>query len=80
MEPAWIQFESAHKSKVNLTFINVDEKTTPEFKRFSKVNTQPTIPVTYWLDRRGKILSQKVGQMSLAELSSSTKAAMSKAR
>ena len=34
MEPAWTQFESFYKSKVNLVMINADEDKTPEFKKY----------------------------------------------
>ena len=81
MEPAWTQFESTYKKKVNLVMINTDESTTPEFKKYSKIgDTVDGIPATFWLDSKGKVLKSKVGSMDAKQLSSETEAAAKTAK
>lgn len=81
MEPAWTQFESTYKSKVNLVMINVDEDKTLEFKKYMKIRGKDQmIPATYWVDNTGKILQSKVGGMSAAQLQAETKTAAEKVR
>lgn len=79
MEPAWTQFESAFKKKVNLVMINVDLTAAPEFKKYGKYGNDG-IPATYWLDSKGKVLQSKVGGLSAKQLGDETTAASKKAR
>ena len=76
MEPAWTQFESAQQGKVNLVKINVDQKSTPEFKKYEAIiSGVQAIPTTLWLDQNGKVIDSKVGGMSAEELTRQTEAA-----
>ena len=73
MEPAWTQFESAYKKKVNLVMVNVDETTTAEFKKYGKTQQKfDGIPLTLWVDSKGKILKSNVGSMDARQLGSET--------
>ncbi len=81
MEPAWTQFESAYKKKINLVMINTDETGTPEYKKYSKMgDTVEGIPSTFWLDAKGKVLKSKLGGMNAKQLSSETDAVSKKAK
>ncbi|MFN8609095.1 MAG: hypothetical protein U0931_16285 [Vulcanimicrobiota bacterium] len=81
MEPAWTQFESTYKSKVNLIMINVDEDKTAEFKKYMKIRGKDQmIPATYWVDAQGKVLQSKVGGMSATQLGAETDSAAKRAR
>lgn len=63
------QFESNYKSKVNLVSINVDETTTPEFKKYGKLgDLSDSIPFTIWIDPNQKVLDKAVGGLSAADL------------
>ena len=81
MEPAWTQFESTYKGKVNLVMINVDEDKTAEFKKYMPLRGKDQmIPATYWVDSKGKVLQTKIGGMDAAQLGKETDAAAKKAR
>lgn len=81
MEPAWTQFESTYKSKVNLVMINVDEDKTPEFKKYMKIRGKDQmIPATYWMDSHGKVLQSKIGGLEASQLATETESAVKKAR
>jgi hypothetical protein len=69
MEPAWTQFESTFKTKANIVFINVDEKTNPLAKQYAeyKKGSGGYIPYTVWL-KNGKVVDQHVGGLELADL------------
>ena len=73
MEPAWTQFESTYKKKINLVMINTDETTTPEFKKYGKIQEKyDGIPLTLWIDAKGKVLKSNLGGMDAKQLSSET--------
>jgi len=81
MEPAMQAFESSYKSKANMVMINVDEKGTPEYKKYSAlVDKVGSIPFTVWLDSKGNSLGEKIGGLSEQELASRTDAAAKKAK
>ena len=79
MEPAMAQFESKYKKTLNLVSINVDDKGTPEQKKYSKIGPD-AIPFTVWLDSKGKPIDQQVGLMTFDQLVERTEAAIKKAR
>jgi hypothetical protein len=81
MEPAWTQFESTQKSKVNIAFMNVDEKSSPEMMQYGKLlqKSGGSIPYTAWLDSKGHVLDQQVGLLDLKHLDERTLAAERKA-
>lgn len=60
MEPALAQFESKFKGKINYVFINVDQKKTPEWKKWGHLDkvTKGEIPYTFWIDSKGKVLEK----------------------
>lgn len=73
MEPAWTQFESTYKKKINLVMINTDETTTSEFKKYGKIQQKfDGIPLTLWIDSKGKVLKSNVGAMDAKQLASET--------
>ncbi len=73
MEPAMTQFESKYKSKVNLVNINIDETTTPEFKKYGKLgDLSDSIPFTVWIDSNQKVLDKEAGGLSAADLAKRT--------
>lgn len=81
MEPAWTQFESAYKNKVNLVMINVDEDQTPEFKKYTPLRGKDqSLPATLWVDSKGKVVHTRLGSMTAAQLGQETDAAARKAR
>lgn len=81
MEPDWTQFESAYTNKVNLVMINVDEKRSPEMKKYADIaKTVSSIPATFWVDRNGKVLASKVGTMNAKQLGADTDTATRKAK
>lgn len=81
MEPAWTQFESAYKSKVNLVLINVDEDKTPEFKKYTPLRgKQQELPATLWVDSKGKVLKTQLNGMTAEQLGKETDALAKKAR
>jgi hypothetical protein len=80
MEPAWTQFESAYKSKVNLVMINVDEDKSPEFKKYKPMRGKDQmLPATLWVDSKGKVLQTKIGGMDAAQLGAETDTVAKKA-
>lgn len=81
MEPAWTQFESTYKSKVNLVMINVDEDNTPQYKRYTPLRGKDqSLPATLWVDSKGKVLHTKLGAMTAVELAQKTDSVAKKAR
>ena len=60
MKPELAQFGSTNK-KTKLVKINIDEKGTPEWKKYGKYLTSRSIPFTVILDRKGKKLTDFTG-------------------
>ena len=81
MEPAWIQFESAFKNKVNIVHINVDEKSSPEMKKYGQLLEKAGggIPYTVWLGSKKQELDHQEGGMSAQQLTDRTNADIKKA-
>lgn len=67
MAPAWAQFESKYQDRMRIVTINVDQRETEEFKAHAKW-MQRAIPHTVWLSRKGALLQQQAGSMSLEQL------------
>lgn len=81
MEPAWTQFESTYKGKVNLVMINVDEDKTPEFKKYTPLRGKDqSLPATLWVNSKGKVVQTKLGGMTAEQLGKETDSAARKAR
>lgn len=81
MEPAWTQFESSQRKKVNLVMVNVDQQDKAEFKKYAKIiESNESIPATVWLDNKGKILQSKVGKMTAKELEVETSTLLKKVK
>lgn len=72
MEPAWTEFETAFRGRVNLVTINKDDKSSPEFKRYTGNKDIHEIPVTFWLDESGKVLHVQRMGMKASELKTVT--------
>jgi thiol:disulfide interchange protein len=71
MEPAMTQFESNSKKTLNLVSINVDQTDTPEYKKYAPLLeklSQGSIPLTVWIDDKGKVLDQAVGAVTEKDL------------
>lgn len=65
------QFESKFKDKVNLANMNSDDTDTPEYKKYGhylEELSQGGIPLTVWLDSKGKVLDKAVGKLSEKDL------------
>lgn len=72
------QFESKFKNKVNLVSINVDQRKTPEYKKFAYLTDQAAgIPHTVWL-AKNKPVTAKTGKLTLQQLTQLTNAALKK--
>lgn len=65
MAPAFAQFEQKYKKKITIININVDNADLA--KDFAKYKKTEYIPETVTL-RAGKIVEQKTGALTLAEL------------
>ncbi len=81
MEPAVTQFESQYNKKVNLVMINVDDKDSPEMKKYGDyVKKAGGIPYTVWFDSKSNVLGEKVGGMDAKEISKLTEDYIKKAK
>ena len=81
MEPALTQFESKYKNKINIAMINVDEKSTPEYKLYGQLEKlTDSIPFTVWVDSKGKVIDQYVGTLTDKELATRSDNAKKKAK
>ena len=83
MEPALTQFESSYKKKINLVSMNVDQDSSPEYKKYGHYLvdlSKGSIPLTVWSDARGKVLDQFLGGLSVKELAARTEKALKLAR
>ena len=69
MAPAWTQFESDYQKKLEIVYINVDQRDTPEFKKYAAF-APSSIPFTLWVNHKGTQLDSKVGSLSPQELNS----------
>ena len=78
MEPALAQFESKYSKKINLVTLDVDEKDTPEFRKYGAGTDKMELPFTVWLDASGKKLSSKAGNLTAAQLTSLTNQVLAK--
>lgn len=75
MAPAWAQFESAYQHKLQIVYINVDERSTKEFQTYSELMPE-SIPHTAWVTRQNKPVSEKTGVMTFAELKAASDKAL----
>lgn len=75
MEPAWTQFESTYKEKLEIVTINVDERSTKEFASYGQL-VQGGIPHTVWLTQQNKPLSAQTGGLSFDQLKAETEKAL----
>lgn len=75
MEPAWTQFESAYKDKLEMVYVNVDEKTTKEFQAYSSL-VAGAIPHTVWVTQQNKQLSAQTGAMTFDQLKAASDKAL----
>lgn len=74
-------FEASYKGKVTLVHINADQQDTPEYKKYGAlVEKEEGIPVTFWLDSKGKVLSKVVGMLDGKQLGSKTEQARQQAK
>ncbi|MBN9415017.1 hypothetical protein ABS71_09290 [bacterium SCN 62-11] len=67
MAADWAQFESTYQKKAEIVYINVDQRTSPEFTKYARFAPQ-SIPYTLWLDRQDKPLADQTGPMTAAEM------------
>ncbi len=67
MAADWAQFESTYQKKAEIVYINVDQRTSPEFTKYAPFASQG-IPYTLWLDRQNKPLADRTGPLTAAEL------------
>lgn len=67
MAADWAQFESANQKKLEIVYINVDERSSPEFVKYQRFASS-SIPYTVWLDRKDRPLADKTGPMTTSEL------------
>ncbi len=77
MGPAWTQFESTYKEKLEIVYINVDEKETAEYKKFESF-CPPGIPTTIWFKGGQKPVETKTGSLSVQELTSISEQTLAK--
>lgn len=80
MSPEWHKFENAYKARLNVVHINMDEKSTPEYKKYGSrvLKESPGLPLTFWIDSKGKLLDKKAGPLNAEQLGSMSKAALEK--
>ena len=77
MEPAWTKFETDYKKKVNLVLVNIEEKGTPELKKYGKLQEDVDgLPLTLWLDANGKVVKSEIGKLEAKQLASQTDKAL----
>lgn len=67
MAADWAQFESAYQKKAEIVYINVDQRSAPEFVKYQNFSS-PGIPYTVWLNRADQPLASKNGAMTAAEM------------
>ena len=73
MEPALAQFESKYAKKVNFVSLDVDDSKNPINRKYSKLGgKEPSLPLTVWVNAKGKVLDTVQGQMSAGELGKHT--------
>lgn len=78
MAPAWTQFESDYQKKLEIVYINVDQRDSAEFKKYAAYAPQ-SIPFTLWLNQKDHQLGSQVGSLSQQELSSISDKALKEA-
>ena len=71
MAADWAQFESTYQKKAEIVYINVDQRSAPEFVKYQRFAPQG-IPYTLWLDRADKPLADKTGAITAAEMGETT--------
>ena len=75
MAPALAQFEQENKGKFNMVDLDVDQaKTDPNFQKYGHFKQSNYIPETLIL-KDGKMVFNKVGVMSVADLNAAVKQA-----
>jgi len=67
MAADWAQFESANQKKLEIVYINVDQRSSPEFLKYQRF-APSGIPYTLWLDRKDRPLADKTGVLTAQEL------------
>lgn len=73
MEPALAQFESKYAKKINFVSLDVDDTKNPLNQKYAKLGGKdPSLPLTLWINSKGKVLEKVYGQMSVQDLSSHT--------
>jgi hypothetical protein len=81
MLPAWRKFEKKFKGRAQLVHLDVDQRDTPEFKKYGPtVDKVGEIPLTLWYHSNGKVLHKKVGLVTAAELSEWTEKEIKKSK
>jgi hypothetical protein len=79
MEPAWTQFESAYKDKLEIVYVNVDERSTKEFQAYSSL-VSGAIPHTVWVTQQNKELSAQTGGMTFDQLKAASDRALANSK
>lgn len=75
MAPAWTQFESKYKDRMRIVYVNVDQRTLPEFTENSKY-MERAIPHTVWISTQGVVLEKQTGALTLEQLSQASDKAL----
>ena len=67
MAADWARFESTYQKKAEIVYINVDQRSSPEFTKYARFAPRG-IPYTLWLDRKDKLLAERTGPVTAAEM------------
>lgn len=70
MKPQLAQFGS--KSPIPLVEVDLDQQSSPEFRKYSSKMTSRSIPFTVLLDAKGNVLLQIAGYKTASELVQAT--------
>jgi hypothetical protein len=74
MEPALAQFESKYAKQINYSYIDADDGKSPEYRRHEALYKaeQGALPLTLWLDPKGKLLKKDKTKLTADQLGSYT--------
>ena len=75
MAPAWAQFETKYKDRMRIVYVNVDQRTAPEFTENAKY-MERAIPHTVWISTKGEVLEKQTGALTLEQLSEASDKAL----
>ncbi len=70
MKPHLAQFES--KNLIKVVNINVDQKSTPDYKKYISYKTERGIPFTVILNPKGEVVYKALGGVDSATLTRET--------